>query len=60
MGKFRTADSYVPAPKPAYPGAPSGKQPEKARTQNYTPDLSTNNGSSNGTAPKHNKQPTEA
>ena len=34
---FKTADKYVPDPKPAYPGKPKGKQPSKARRQPAIP-----------------------
>jgi hypothetical protein len=54
---YKTADKYVSAPKA---GGKAWLQPVKVRTRSYTPDLSINNGTSNGSAPKCNKQPTEA
>jgi hypothetical protein len=52
MAKFKVASEYVKSPK-------GGLQPIKQRTRDYTPDLSTTNGVSNGKAPKIAKQPTE-
>ncbi len=54
---YKTADKYVGAPKA---GGKAWRTPTQYRTKCYTPDLSTSNGSSEGRAPKHNKQPTEA
>ncbi len=55
--KFCNADTYVGAPKT---DGKAWRTPTQYRTKCYTPDLSTSNGSSEGRAPKCNKQPTEA